>query len=142
MTTGKRLLTTRTFAAGASIALGAVFLSGCSQIAESGPVTGAKNQALCSVLSQPLQVLNDNISKVSESPAGQSAGSAVAGTQSALESATSTATGQLATSLAGLDGSVQSLLNALGTRAVPAELKALTTAVQTNIAGVQSACAS
>jgi hypothetical protein len=92
MTIGNRLRITRTFAVATSITLGAVFLGGCSQIAESGPVTGAKNQALCSVLGQPLQILNDNISRVSESPAGQTAGSAVAGTQSALESATGTAT--------------------------------------------------
>ncbi len=137
-----RLLITRTFAVATSITLGAVFIGGCSQIAESGPVVDAKNQAVCSVLGQPLQILNDNISKVSESPAGRAAGTAVEGTQSALESATATATGALAGVLTGLNASVQSLINALTAGAVPAELTQLTTTVKTDIASVQSACAS
>ncbi len=142
MATGNRLLITRTFAVTTSITLGAIFIGGCSQIAESGPVVNAKNQAVCSVLSQPLQILNDNISKISESPAGRAAGTAVDGTQSALESATAAATGHLTGALTGLDESVQSMINALTAGAVPAELKQMTTTVKTNIASVQSACAS
>lgn len=119
----------------------AIVLSGCSQIAESAPVSNAKNQAVCSVISQPLQTLDENISRVTQSQAGQAAGSAVAGAQSALDSATSTATGQLALALSGLDGSIQSLLTALANGAAPAELKLLVESVQTDIGNVQTDCA-
>ncbi|NQU36759.1 MAG: hypothetical protein HQ526_04075 [Actinobacteria bacterium] len=142
MTTRGHLRTTKGFTLAASIPLGAIILSGCSQITESETVSNAKNKALCSVISQPLQALDENISNLSESQAGQAAGSAVVSAQSALDSATSTASGQLAVALSGLDDSIQSLLSALSAGAGSAELKQLTKGVQTNIGNVQADCAS
>lgn len=120
---------------------GGIALVGCSAITESAPVQGAKNQAVCAAISQPLQLLQENADKIGTSPAGQAAGGAIESAESALKTATETATGQVATALLGLDGSVTTLINAWASGALQSELAPLISAVKTDAADVQAACA-
>jgi len=124
-----------------TIALGLTAVgTGCSQIADSSIVQGAKNQAVCAVLSQPLQSLNDSVDTIDKNPAGF-AGLPITGLAGSLDGSFTDATGQLAVDVTTLQQSMAKLIEAIEKGSPQPIVHKRVLAVKDAVASVQADCA-
>ena len=119
--------------------------SGCTQVANTinsnDPAGTAKNIAICTATQQPLTLLSQQVDAAVTSETAKVAATKLTGLLTTLESATGTATGQLATTVTGLDTSVKAFITALSQGASTAELTKLGNAVKAQITAYQTQCA-
>lgn len=120
--------------------IAASWVSGCSQLAESSPVQGVKNQAVCALGDQPLQAIVENIDKVDKSPTGMATGIRLAGAAGSLDGLLRHASGQLATDLAVLKEATSRLITSLDRGATEAHVKKRVSEVKSSAIEVQADC--
>lgn len=140
--TGERQRRARWITGSAALTLATVSILALAGCGVGATVDSARNAGVCTTLQQGLDTLDQNIDKVKAGvalPPGTE--QSVTQAKGVLDTATSTATGQLATSLTGLDASLNGLLQAaLG--GSPTQVTAAVTAVKTDLRAVQAQCAS